>query len=100
MKTGFASIGAGLFGQWHAMAYARHPLVDFRAVCDLDEERARKLAETHGAAYHTTKLDDILNDASIKAVSVATPDHAHRDVAVACAKAGKHILVENPCWRR
>lgn len=96
MKTGFASIGAGLFGQWHAMAYARHPLVDFRAVCDLDEDRARTLAETHGAAYHTAKLDDILNDASIKAVSIATPDHAHRDVAVACAKAGKHILVEKP----
>lgn len=96
MKTGFASIGAGLFGTWHAMAYGRHPLVDFRAVCDLDGERAKTVAETHGAAYHTTSLDDILNDDTITAVSVATPDHAHRDVAVACAKAGKHLLVEKP----
>lgn len=96
MKTGFASIGAGLFGGWHAMAYERHPLVDLRAVCDLDEKRAREIAEKHGAAYHTTRLDDILNDDTIKAVSVATPDHAHCQVAVACAKAGKHILVEKP----
>lgn len=96
MKTGFASIGAGLFGGWHAMAYGRHPLVDFRAVCDLSEDRAKQAAETHGAAYHTTNLDDILNDETIKAVSIATPDHAHRDVAVACAKAGKHLLVEKP----
>ena len=96
MKTGFATIGAGLFGVWHATAYGRHPLVDFRAVCDLDETRAREVAETHGAAYHTTNLDDILNDPTVTAVSIATPDHAHKDVAVACAKAGKHILVEKP----
>lgn len=96
MTTGFASIGVGMFGKWHATAYQRHPLVDFRAICDLDEARAKEAAELYGAAYHTTKLDDILNDDTIKAVSVATPDHAHRDVAVACAKAGKHILVEKP----
>lgn len=96
MTTGFASIGVGMFGKWHAMAYQRHPLVDFRAICDLDETRAKEAAQTYGAAYHTTKLDDILNDPTIKAVSIATPDHAHRDVAVACAKAGKHILVEKP----
>ncbi|MCB9992697.1 MAG: Gfo/Idh/MocA family oxidoreductase [Hyphomicrobiaceae bacterium] len=96
MKTGFASIGAGLFGKWHAMAYSRHPMVDFRAVCDLDGDRARQLAETYGAAHHTTNLDDILSDPGIKAVSVATPDHAHRDVAVRCAEAGKHLLVEKP----
>lgn len=96
MTIGFATIGAGLFGSWHAMAYGRHPLVDFRAVCDLDESRARQVAETHGAARYTTRLDDILNDPAIKAVSVATPDHAHREVAVACARAGKHLLVEKP----
>ena len=96
MKQGFALVGAGLFGERHAQAYSRHPMVDFAAVCDLDEARARRLAETYGARRHTTRLDDILADPAIKAVSVATPDHAHRAVAVACAEAGKHILVEKP----
>jgi predicted dehydrogenase len=96
MTTGFALVGAGLFGERHAQAYSRHPLVDFAAVCDLDESRAKRLAEAYGARRHTTRLDDILADPAITAVSVATPDHAHRAVAVACAEAGKHILVEKP----
>ena len=96
MTTGFALIGAGLFGERHAQAYSRHPLVDFVAVCDLDETRAKRLAETYDARRHTSSLDDILADPAIKAVSVATPDHAHCAVAVACAQAGKHILVEKP----
>lgn len=96
MKKGFALIGAGLFGQRHAQAYQRHPLVDFKYVCDLDAARAKSIAETYGAAAYTTDFNDIMADPEVIAVSVATPDPAHRDAVVAAAKAGKHILVEKP----
>ncbi|MEQ9637717.1 MAG: Gfo/Idh/MocA family oxidoreductase [Devosia marina] len=96
MKKGFALIGAGLFGQRHAQAYQRHPLVDFKYVCDLDEARAKSVAEAHGAAAYTTDFNEIMADPDVIAVSVATPDPAHRDAVVAAAKAGKHILVEKP----
>lgn len=96
MKKGFALIGAGLFGQRHAQAYQRHPLVDFKYVCDLDAARAKSVAETYGAAAYTTDFNDIMADPEVIAVSVATPDPAHRDAVVAAAKAGKHILVEKP----
>ncbi|MBV8915493.1 MAG: Gfo/Idh/MocA family oxidoreductase [Acetobacteraceae bacterium] len=96
MKRGFALVGAGLFGERHAQAYARHPNAAFVAVCDLDADRARAVAERYGAARHTTELGNLLEDPTIDAVSVATPDHAHRAVAVACAETGKHLLVEKP----
>lgn len=95
-KRGFALVGAGLFGERHAQAYQRHPAVDFVAVCDLDESRARRLAETYGARRWTTDLASVLSDPSVHAVSIATPDHAHRAVAIAAARAGKHLLVEKP----
>lgn len=95
-KTGFALIGAGLFGERHAQAYSRHPAVDFVGVCDLNGERAREVAEKYGARFHTIDYRELLANPAIAAVSVATPDHLHRDVAVACAAAGKHILVEKP----
>jgi len=95
-RMGFALIGAGLFGQRHAQAYSRHPAVDFVAVCDVDGERARRTAEQYGARAFYTDLQELLRNPGIAAVSVATPDHAHREVAVACARAGKHILVEKP----
>jgi predicted dehydrogenase len=95
-KRGFALIGAGLFGERHAQAYSRHPGVDFIGVCDVNRERARQIAGTYGARSHTADLGEILANPDIHAVSVATPDHLHRDVAVACAEAGKHVLVEKP----
>lgn len=95
-KMGFAQVGAGLFGQRHAQAYSRHPSVDYVAVCDLNEERARKTAEQYGARLWYTSLDEMLKNPDIAAVSIATPDNAHRAVAIAAAKAGKHILVEKP----
>src|SRR5712692_4154037 len=95
-KKGFALVGAGVFGSRHAQAYSRHPAVDFVAVCDLDGERARTVATQYSARTHTTSLDEVLNNPDIAAVSVATPDNAHRAVAIACAKAGKHVLVEKP----
>lgn len=95
-KTGFALIGAGLFGERHAQAYSRHHAVDFVAVCDLNLPRAEQVAEKYGAGYATDDLNRVLADPSVTAVSIATPDHLHRDVALAAAKAGKHLLVEKP----
>lgn len=95
-KTGFALIGAGLFGERHAQAYSRHHAVDFVAVCDLNLPRAQQIAERYGVGYATDDLSRVLSDSAITAVSIATPDHLHRDVALAAAAAGKHILVEKP----
>jgi len=96
VKKGFSLVGCGLFGERHAQAYSRHHAVDFVAACDLDASRAQRIAETYGARRHTTRLGDLLDDPEVHAVSIATPDHAHRDVAIACAEAGKHILIEKP----
>jgi predicted dehydrogenase len=95
-KKGFGLVGAGVFGTRHAQAYGRHPMVDFVAVCDLDGERAKATATQYGARTHTSRLGDLLENPDIAAISVVTPDNAHREIAVACAKAGKHILVEKP----
>ena len=95
-KKGFGLVGAGVFGTRHAQAYARHPLVDFVAVCDLDGARAKAVAAQYGARSHTTRLAELLENPDIAAISVVTPDNAHREIAIACARAGKHILVEKP----
>lgn len=95
-KTGFALIGAGLFGEQHARAYQRHPAVSFEAVCDLDAARAEAMATRYGAKRWTTDLDSVLSDPAIAAVSVATPDHAHRDVTIRCLDSGRDVLLEKP----
>jgi predicted dehydrogenase len=48
-----------------------------------------------GAAT-STRLEDILEDASIEAVLVLTPPNTHGEIVERLARAGKHVLVEKP----
>jgi predicted dehydrogenase len=95
-RVGFGVIGAGLFGENHALVYSRMPGVELVAVCDQNVERAREVAERYGARAYDTDYTRLLADADIQAVSIATPDFAHAEIALAAAQAGKHILCEKP----
>lgn len=96
-KVGFGVIGTGIVGgAWHAHVYHHMPRADLVAVCDLNEGRAREIADKYGVPHVYTDYRDLLAREDIAAVSIATPDFAHREIAVAAASAGKHILVEKP----
>ena len=95
-RVGFGVIGAGLFGENHALVYSRLPGVELVAVCDQNAERAREVATRYGARAHYTDYQQLLADPNIRAVSIATPDFAHAEIAMAAAEAGKHILCEKP----
>lgn len=41
-------------------------------------------------------LDAVLDDDTVDAVAVFTPANTHRDIAMRCASAGKHVLMEKP----
>jgi predicted dehydrogenase len=95
-RVGFGVIGAGLFGENHALVYSRLPGVELVAVCDQNEARAREVAERYGARTYYTDYVQLLAEPDISAVSIATPDFAHSEIALAAAQAGKHILCEKP----
>jgi len=92
----FAAIGVGLWGESHALVYARHPHAFLAAVCDLNEQRAQEVAVRYKAEWCTSDYRQVLADPTIDAVSVATPDFAHAEIVIAAARAGKHVLVEKP----
>lgn len=93
---GVGVIGVGLWGSYHAYTYASDPRVRLVGICDLDRARARERARETGAEFGTDSPSELLSRSDIAAVSIATPDFAHRDLAVAAAEAGKHILCEKP----
>src|SRR5260221_12490600 len=96
-KIGFGVIGTGIVGgAWHAHVYSRAPRAKLVAVCDLNEQRANEIGKKYGAEKVYSDYRKLLENPEIKAVSIATPDFAHREIAVAAAEAGKHILVEKP----
>lgn len=88
-------IGAGHFGAAHAQALRSVEGVKLVAACRNDAEGLKAFTDEYGGKAY---LDyrDLLADPEIDAVVVALPHHLHTDVAIACAEAGKHIMIEKP----
>src|SRR5215210_1486274 len=95
-QVGAAVVGAGHWGERHAYAYHRLPRARLVGICDVDQQRARKLADRYGADSIYERIDDLLDDPKVEIVSIALPDHLHTEAALSCASRGRHILVEKP----
>jgi predicted dehydrogenase len=89
-----AIIGAGIWGTNHALALTTYSRCTVTLICDRDEVRARRAGERFGCAW-TTNPDDVAAS-DVEAVTVATPDHQHREPVVQMLLAGKHVMVEKP----
>lgn len=97
MKTvKMAIIGAGIWGANHARIYKAHPFAEVVAICDMNRAKAEKVAEAEGIPLVYDDYNKMLAECDCDAVAIVTPDFAHADAAVACANAGKHILIEKP----
>lgn len=92
-----AVCGTGNAGREHLRAFAAIPDATVAAIVDTDVVRGRVTAEDLGidCPVHA-KLGSVLEDASIDAVVVATPNDLHAPMTVAAARAGKHVLLEKP----
>jgi len=91
-----AVIGAGYWGPNLARNFRASPDWDLAAICDLDTDRAQRVADSVGGVPVTSSLDEILADASIDAVAIATPARTHHAIVLAALDAGKHVIVEKP----
>lgn len=95
-KLRMAIVGAGVWGDTHAAIFKEHPGADPVAICDQNAARAEALAGKYGIAGVYRSVDDMLAQGGFDAVSIVTPDHLHAEIAVKCAEAGKHMLIEKP----
>jgi predicted dehydrogenase len=90
-----AVVGAGYWGPNLVRNVQQTPRTRLAWICDLDPDRARAVAGSSGVRV-TTRLDDVLSDAGVDVVAVATPAASHGAIALAAIEAGKHVLVEKP----
>ncbi len=89
-------IGCGHLGRVHAECLKKRPEAELVAFADLSGAAARKCLNDFGGDYATTEVPKVLHDARIDAVYICTRHDSHAPLAIAAARAGKHILIEKP----
>jgi predicted dehydrogenase len=97
-KLVVALVGCGGRGTHDAGIFQQTPNVEVAYVCDVDESRRLAAAKLLGldASRAVNDLRKLLDDKSLDAVIVATPDHWHSPASILACDAGKHVYVEKP----
>src|SRR5262245_47299675 len=101
-RVRIATAGIGGRGGSHIGAWTKLENVELVAICDIDDSHiAKGLAQVEktGKPKPQTFKDfrKVLEDKSIDAVSLATPNHWHTLQTVWACQAGKDVYVEKPC---
>ncbi|KIL41369.1 oxidoreductase [Gordoniibacillus kamchatkensis] len=95
-KIRFAIVGAGSIAKLHAESIRRHRGAELAAIADKNADKARQLAEGFADVRLFADYRDMMCMEEIDVVCVCTPSGLHAEVAVAAARAGKHVLCEKP----
>jgi predicted dehydrogenase len=66
------------------------------AVSDMREERLHLVSSRYPSVAVTTDHWHLLDDPEIQAIAIATPVHAHYELALQALQRGKHVFVEKP----
>ena len=83
-------------GRGHIGAFKQSPDAEVVAICDVDEGVIGPAMKSVPEARYFRDLRELLDDKSIDAISVATPNHWHSLATIWALQAGKHVYVEKP----
>jgi predicted dehydrogenase len=97
-----AIAGTNSRGLAHIQCFGTIKNVEIAYICDVDDRAiAKGLAETAKwqpvAPKGVRDFRRALEDPTVDALAIATPDHWHAPMALLALAAGKHVFVEKPC---
>jgi UDP-N-acetylglucosamine 3-dehydrogenase len=94
-KLGTAVVGTGFWGKNHARVYSELESTELVAICDVNRERAKAVADQFGVKAYTSSSRMLKNE-DVEALSVCTWSTKLAGEALKGLRAGKHVLVEKP----
>ena len=84
-------------GKDHLSGFSRLANVEVAALCDVDENLLKGRLGAVPRPQTFIDVRKLLEDKSIDAISIATPNHWHALMAIWACRAGKDVYVEKPC---
>jgi predicted dehydrogenase len=89
-------VGLGMVCDSHIKAYQSDPRAEVIAVCDLDADRAKAVAQEFGIRNIYSSYDEMLKNEDINTIDITTPTLLHAPMSTAAIRAGKNVLCEKP----
>jgi len=88
-------IGCGFMGKTHAWCYKALQNVSVVGVFDIQQDKAKEIANLTGARVFTD-ANELINNKEIDAISIFLPTHLHKEFVIKSTQAKKHIFCEKP----
>src|ERR1700746_3465407 len=89
-------VGSGI-GAQHIQAFRAAPdLFEVAAICDIDPQRASRLAEEHAIPKLLIDFETAVRRTDVDIIDICTPPTLHFGQIRAAAEAGKHVICEKP----
>jgi predicted dehydrogenase len=89
-------VGLGYWGPNLARNFSAIADSELVWCCDADAQARERAATILPGARMTERIEDLLEDASLDAIALATPVPTHAQLATRVLQAGKHCFVEKP----
>jgi predicted dehydrogenase len=96
-------VGYRFMGKAHSNAWRQAPHffplkaeVEMHTICGRDPGAVEDARRQLGWQYASTDWKAVVNSPEIDVIDINTPNDSHAEIAIAAAKAGKHILCEKP----
>jgi predicted dehydrogenase len=80
----------------HYPALQSHPQVELATICGRNMERNKEIAGKYGNPKTFSDYRRMIQDASLDAIIISTPDDLHYQMTMAVIHAGMHVLCEKP----
>ena len=89
-------LGYGYWGPNLVRNFAEASGMKVAGVADLDPGKLELVQRRYPGVKTTSDFQDLLQDASIDAIAIATPVRTHFELGMAALRAGKHVWLEKP----
>jgi predicted dehydrogenase len=93
LQLGILGLGEGRSTMSAALASSK---INLKTICDVNEAACKQRCKEFNFQNYTTKYEDMLNDESIDAIAIYTPDHLHAAHVKQALLAGKHVICTKP----
>ncbi|MGL5354646.1 MAG: Gfo/Idh/MocA family protein [Clostridium sp.] len=97
VRVGIIGCG-GIAGGKHLPSLSKVNEVEIVGFCDLEIEKAEKMAKKYGVENAKVCIDykELLADKSIEVIHVCTPNRSHSVISIDAMESGKHVMCEKP----